>query len=81
MVFEASYKLGRRSGNTLYLSGHLPKAMDGSFSMGKVGTDVTSQYAESAARLCAIHLIATMKGDLFFTQERRVLYSIFIGKK
>ncbi|CAN0095670.1 unnamed protein product [Scytosiphon promiscuus] len=57
----------RRSGDTLYMSGHLPKASDGTLTTGKVGLDLEVEQAAKAARLVAINLITTMKaaaGDL-----------------
>ncbi|CAN0011119.1 unnamed protein product, partial [Hapterophycus canaliculatus] len=56
-----NYVLYRRSGNTLYMSGHLPKAPDGTLTTGKVGSDLEVEEAAKAARLVAINLITTMK--------------------
>eukprot|EP00904_Undaria_pinnatifida_P009921 jgi/Undpi1/6059/HiC_scaffold_20.g08544.m1 len=62
-----NYVLYRRSADTLYMSGHLPKAPDGTLTTGKVGEDVDIEQAAAAARVVAINLITTMKaaaGDL-----------------
>ncbi|CAM9879648.1 unnamed protein product [Ectocarpus sp. 13 AM-2016] len=62
-----NYVLHRRSGDTLYMSGHLPKAPDGTLTTGKVGSDLEVEQGAEAARLVAINLITTMKaaaGDL-----------------
>ncbi|CBN78637.1 putative Translation Initiation Inhibitor [Ectocarpus siliculosus] len=64
---RGNYVLHRRSGDTLYMSGHLPKAPDGTLTTGKVGSDLEIEQGAEAARLVAINLITTMKaaaGDL-----------------
>ncbi|CAM9277581.1 unnamed protein product [Discosporangium mesarthrocarpum] len=62
-----SYVQYTRAGNTVYLSGHLPKNADGELATGTVGKDVEVEVAAAAARTVAINLISTMKaaaGDL-----------------
>mmetsp|Transcript_23174 Transcript_23174/g.33983 ORF Transcript_23174/g.33983 Transcript_23174/m.33983 type:complete len:172 (-) Transcript_23174:100-615(-) len=56
-----------RSGNMLFLAGHLPQSPDGTLVTGKVGKDITVQEGYDAARTIALNLISTMKfatGDL-----------------
>ena len=53
-----------RSGNLLYLCGHLPKPVDGDLMVGKVGLDFTTEEAYTAAQLCGLNMIATMKSAL-----------------
>ena len=58
------------SGALVTISGQLPLGPDGklgSAHIGRVGTDVTPEAAQEAARLCAINLVAQLRaaiGDL-----------------
>ncbi len=56
-----------RTGNTVFLSGHLAKK-DGKVWVGQLGKDVTTEEGKVAARGIAIELIATLQdacgGDL-----------------
>jgi len=55
-----------RSGNLLYLSGHIAR-IDGKPWVGKLGRDLTTQQGQSAARAVAIDLLGTLheaSGDL-----------------
>ena len=63
----ANYVPYVRSGSSLYISGQI--SMDGTgLTTGKLGSDLTVEQGQAAARLCAINLIAQMKaacdGDL-----------------
>mmetsp|Transcript_4472 Transcript_4472/g.4487 ORF Transcript_4472/g.4487 Transcript_4472/m.4487 type:complete len:171 (-) Transcript_4472:288-800(-) len=57
-----------RTGNTIFLSGHLPQKADKTFVTGRVGDNVSLEEARAAARLIGVNLIASMKhatgGDL-----------------
>ena len=53
---------GYRAGNTVYLSGAGPRGTDGSIVLGKVGKDLTVEQGYDAARLCAVNLLANLKG-------------------
>jgi enamine deaminase RidA (YjgF/YER057c/UK114 family) len=63
----AAYEMYTRNANTLYLSGHLSKKKDDIW-VGKLGEDITTEEAKSAARNVAIDLISTLQvaceGDL-----------------
>lgn len=53
-----SYVPVRRTGNLLYTSGTLP-LQDGKLAyVGKVGQELTVEQAQSAARICALNLLA-----------------------
>jgi enamine deaminase RidA (YjgF/YER057c/UK114 family) len=55
-----------RSGNLLYLSGHIAR-IDGKPWVGKLGRELTTQQGQSAARAVAIDLLRTLHealGDL-----------------
>lgn len=62
----AMYAPFARSGNTLYLSGHIAKK-DGAVWVGQLGKDLKTQQGREAARLVAIDLLGTLHaacGDL-----------------
>jgi enamine deaminase RidA (YjgF/YER057c/UK114 family) len=66
---KANYALACRSGDLLYLSGHLPILATGSSMLtGVVGGDKagtkTTEEGYEAARLCGLNLIATLKKEL-----------------
>jgi enamine deaminase RidA (YjgF/YER057c/UK114 family) len=53
-----------RTGNLLFLAGHIPFREDGSVVFGKVGEDVQVEDAIRAARGAALSLLATIRGEL-----------------
>ncbi|CAH2813449.1 MAG: RidA/YER057c/UK114 superfamily, group 1 [Candidatus Burkholderia crenata] len=55
----AAYVMSAQSGNTVYLSGHIPKK-DGKVWVGKLGATLTTEEGRAAARSIAIDLIATL---------------------
>ena len=63
----AAYLPFVRTGNLVFLSGHLPKR-DGQVIVGQLGKNVTTAEGKAAARLIAIDLIGTLQaavgGDL-----------------
>lgn len=63
----AAYVMHARSGNTVYLSGHIAKR-DGKPWVGQLGRDMTTEQGKAAARAVAIDLMATLQdaagGDL-----------------
>jgi enamine deaminase RidA (YjgF/YER057c/UK114 family) len=61
---KGNYKLVVRSGNQLFLAGHLPIPIGGSLIVGKVGADLTADEAYEAAHHIALSLIATLKHEL-----------------
>ena len=59
----ANYAPCQRTGNLLYLSGHLPLKEDGNLMTGQIGpTDV--EYGYQAARQVGLNIIATLKEEL-----------------
>lgn len=61
----ANYLPCQRSGNLLYLSGHLPLNADGSLWTGKIGTHhQTVEHGYRAARQVGLNLIATLQQEL-----------------
>ena len=63
----AAYVMSAQTGNTVFLSGHLPKK-DGAVWVGQLGKDVSTEEGKLAARGVAIELLSTLQtacgGDL-----------------
>ena len=61
----ANYCPAQKTGELLFLSGHLPLKADGSLLTGKIGPgEKTVDEGYDAARQVALNLIATMKSEL-----------------
>ncbi|MEH6628795.1 MAG: RidA family protein [Motiliproteus sp.] len=71
----ANYVSYVRSGNQLFVSGQLPAANGKMLYSGPVGTEVSLEDGQAAARQCVLNLVAQVKaacdGDL--EQVRRVI--------
>lgn len=60
----ANYVSAVRSGNLVFLAGHIPRDDKGAVVAGKVGRDATVATANQAARQTALALIATLKAEI-----------------
>ena len=60
----ANYVSAVRSGNLVFLAGHIPRDDKGAVIAGKVGRDATVATANQAARQTALALIATLKAEI-----------------
>ena len=63
----AVYPPVRKVGNTLYLSGQIPRNPDGSFILGRLGRDASVEDGYEAARNVGLQLLSVVKsviGDL-----------------
>jgi enamine deaminase RidA (YjgF/YER057c/UK114 family) len=60
----ANYVQAVKVGNLVFLAGHTPKMPDGAYMTGKVGRDVDIDYGKEAARVTAINLLASLKGEI-----------------
>lgn len=60
----ANYVRAVRTGNLLFLAGHIPRGADGQFIKGKVGGDLTMEQGQEAAKWTAVALLATLKHEL-----------------
>lgn len=63
----ANYVKYVQTGSLLFLSGHGPSKADGTYLVGKLGTDLTIAQGAEAAKLTGINLLATLQaavGDL-----------------
>ncbi|WP_010268003.1 RidA family protein [Paenibacillus senegalensis] len=57
----ALYVPVKRLGTGLYVSGHIPSQNGEPVYTGKVGAERSLEYAQEAARLCVINILATLK--------------------
>jgi enamine deaminase RidA (YjgF/YER057c/UK114 family) len=60
----AQYRPARLVGNTLYLSGQIPRNPDGSFILGRLGRDVSVEDGYEAARNVALQLLSVAKATV-----------------
>lgn len=60
----ANYLKARRVGNLIFLSGHGPDRPDGSLMTGRLGSDLTVEEGQEAARLTGISLLSTLKSEI-----------------
>lgn len=60
----ANYVEAVRTGNLMFLSGNGPRGKDGKLTVGKVGSELTLEQAQQAARQTAINLLATLKAEI-----------------
>lgn len=58
-----SYQLAKRHKDMMFLSGHGP-IEDGNLITGKVGSDLTAEQGNHAARVTGLNLLATLKAEL-----------------
>lgn len=60
----AVYVPAVRVGNTLYASGHGPRAADGKLVQGKVGRELTLEQGYAAARLVGLNMLASVRNTV-----------------
>lgn len=60
----ANYVKAVRTGNLLFLAGHVSTRADGSAITGKLGRDLTMEQGYEAARQTTLSLLATLKTEL-----------------
>lgn len=60
----ANYVKAVRVGNVVYLSGHGPDKPDGGLVTGKVGSQLTIEQGQEAARMVGISLLSTLKREI-----------------
>eukprot|EP00938_MAST-03A_sp_MAST-3A-sp1_P007363 g7363.t1 len=61
---KGSYVQCTKSGNLLFLSGHLPATVDGDLITGKVGKDLTAEEGQKAAERVGLSILATLDNEL-----------------
>lgn len=60
----AVYLPAVRVGNTLYTSGHGPRRADGKMIQGKVGSDLSLEEGNAAARVVGLNVLSTVRSTL-----------------
>ena len=60
----ANYVPSVRSGNLVFLAGHIPRNSEGELMTGKVGVDVSLAEGQAAAKHTALALLATLRQEL-----------------
>lgn len=60
----ANFVKAVRAGNMVYLSGHGPDKPGGGQVTGKVGSELTVEEGQAAARLVGISLLSTLKNEI-----------------
>jgi enamine deaminase RidA (YjgF/YER057c/UK114 family) len=73
----ANYVGATRSGNLVYLSGHIPRKADGKVVIGKLGDDFSVDEGYQAARLSAIALLATLKNEVGDLSKVKRIVKVF----
>jgi enamine deaminase RidA (YjgF/YER057c/UK114 family) len=64
---KANYAPCTRTGNLLYLSGHLPMTLEGTLMTGRIGPDAgfnSVEHGYEAAKQAGLNIIATLKQEL-----------------
>jgi enamine deaminase RidA (YjgF/YER057c/UK114 family) len=60
-----SYRLAKRHRDLVYIAGHVSLRLDHTnLIRGKVGQDVTLEQAHEAARVCALHMLSTLRIEI-----------------
>jgi enamine deaminase RidA (YjgF/YER057c/UK114 family) len=73
----ANYVSAVRTGNMVFLSGHLPYGPDGQLITGHLGKDLTVEEGQAAARQVGISLLATLKSELGDLSRVRRIVKLF----
>lgn len=60
----ANYIKAVRTGNLIFLSGHVSSRPDGTGIKGKLGTDLQTKQGYEAAKLCAIGLLSSLQAEI-----------------
>lgn len=60
----ANYVYAVRTGNLLFLAGHIPVTANGEIIKGKLGKDLTTKQGAEAARVAGISILSTIQSEL-----------------
>ncbi len=60
----ANYVLAVRTGNLLFLAGHIPVKPNGDIITGKLGKDLSTKQGAEAAKVAGITILSTIKQEL-----------------
>jgi enamine deaminase RidA (YjgF/YER057c/UK114 family) len=73
-----NYLLAKRHGDLLFVSGHVPVAVDRPMVIrGKVGADLTLEQAREAARITTLYLLSTVRAELGSLDRVRSIIKVF----
>ncbi len=72
-----NYRHAVRSGNVLYLAGHIPIRADGSVILGRLGESLDLDAGVDAARVAAAGAIATLRDELGSLGSVRQIVRLF----
>ena len=74
----ATYRLARRHRDIVYLAGHVSATLDGSdLIRGKAGAGLTLEQAREAARICALHMISTLRAEIGSLDQVAQILKVF----
>jgi enamine deaminase RidA (YjgF/YER057c/UK114 family) len=74
----ATYRLATRHRDTVYLAGHVSATLDRSALIrGKVGGDLTLEQAQEAARICALHMLSTLRAEIGSLDQVAQILKVF----
>ncbi len=60
----ANYVRAVRTGNLVFLAGHGPARPEGGYVTGKLGSELTVEEGQAAARLTALALLSSLKAEI-----------------
>jgi enamine deaminase RidA (YjgF/YER057c/UK114 family) len=73
-----SYRLAKRHRDIVYIAGHVSLRLDHSdLIRGKVGADLTVEEAYEAARVCALHMLSTLRIETGSLDQVACILKIF----
>mmetsp|Transcript_1047 Transcript_1047/g.1483 ORF Transcript_1047/g.1483 Transcript_1047/m.1483 type:complete len:194 (+) Transcript_1047:51-632(+) len=61
---KGNYIICTRTGNLIFVAGHIPQKTDGELITGKLGLDMSIEEGYAAAQLSALNIVATLKAEL-----------------
>ena len=65
MPILATYRLAKRHRDVVYVAGHVSARLDHSALIrGKAGDGLTLEQGQEAARVCALHMLSTLRAEI-----------------
>ncbi len=73
-----AYRLATRHRDIVYVAGHVSAKLDRSdLIRGKVGADLTLEQAQEAARMCALHMLSTLRAEIGSLDQVAQILKVF----
>ena len=73
-----SYRLAKRHGDIVSVAGHVSLKLDRSgLTTGKVGNEISTQQAQAAARVCALHMLSTLRAEIGSLDQVAQILKVF----